>query len=101
MMFGRGGSARDWEIMSSKAARLARRGPGGWWRIGKNLVRFSLRFGAHPRGIHEWERCLNEAGLADVSVRSVVVEAGVAAGTKPIGTGEAVERSTRRFEAVT
>ena len=64
-------------------------------------MRFSLRFGAHPRGIHEWERCLNEAGLADVSVRSVVVEAGVAAGTKPIGTGEAVERSTRRFEAVT
>ena len=28
MMFGRGGTARDWEIMSSKAARLARRGPG-------------------------------------------------------------------------
>ena len=32
MMFGRGGTARDWEIMSSKAARLARdvgRGAGG------------------------------------------------------------------------
>ena len=101
MMFGRGGTARDWEIMSSKAARLARRGPRGWWRISKNLVRFSLRLGAHPMGIHEWERCLHEAGLADISVRSVVAEAGVAAGSKPISAGETPQRSTQRFEAVT
>ena len=35
MMFGRGGTARDWEIMSSKAALLARRGP----RAGGGLPR--------------------------------------------------------------
>ena len=83
MMFGRGGTARDWEIMGSKAALLARRGPGGWWRIAKNLVRFGLRFRAHPMDINGWQRSLSQAGLADISVRSVVAEAGVAAGTKP------------------
>ena len=84
MMFGRGGTARDWEIMSSKAALLARRGPAGWWRIAKNLVRFGLRFRAHPMDIKEWERSLSQAGLEDISVRSIVAEAGVAAATKPV-----------------
>jgi SAM-dependent methyltransferase len=100
MMFGRGGNARDWEIIGSKAVRLARRGPGGWWRIAKNLIRFSLRVGAHPMDIHEWERQLNQSGLADISVRSVVAEAGVAAATKPIGQGESRGRTARRFEAI-
>ena len=100
MMFGRGGTARDWEIIGTKAVRLARRGPGGWWRIAKNLIRFSLRVGAHPMDIHGWERYLHQTGLGDISVRSVVAEAGVAAGTKPIGEGEGPERSSRRFEAI-
>ena len=34
--------------------------------------------------IKEWERSLSQAGLEDISVRSIVAEAGVAAATKPV-----------------
>ncbi len=34
MMFGRGGSSRDREIITRKVMLVARKGPGGWWRIG-------------------------------------------------------------------
>ena len=49
MMFGRGGTARDWEIMSSKAALLGR-APRGWWRIAKNFVRYRPPFSSPPDG---------------------------------------------------
>jgi hypothetical protein len=39
MMLGRGSSARDREIIRAKIGTLARRGPGGWWRVAKNAVR--------------------------------------------------------------
>ena len=39
MMFGRGGDARDREIIGSKLALLLRKGPAGWWRIFKTAGR--------------------------------------------------------------
>jgi ubiquinone/menaquinone biosynthesis C-methylase UbiE len=84
MMFGRGKSARDWEIIASKVAVLARRGPQGWWRVVKNLVRFGLRLQERPVDMHTWESYLLRAGFSDVTVRPVVAEAGVASGTKAI-----------------
>ncbi|MBO0839104.1 MAG: class I SAM-dependent methyltransferase, partial [Actinobacteria bacterium] len=42
MMFGRGGSARDRLILREKVAALAAKGPGGWWRIARNLTRYGL-----------------------------------------------------------
>ncbi|MGC8626064.1 MAG: class I SAM-dependent methyltransferase [Acidimicrobiales bacterium] len=83
MMFGRGRTARDWGIIGSKAALLARRGPGGLWRVAKNLVRFGLRIGEHPAELPTWERYLREAGFVDVSARALIAEAGVAVATKP------------------
>ncbi|MEV0403084.1 class I SAM-dependent methyltransferase [Actinoallomurus sp. NPDC050550] len=41
MMFGRGLSAADRVILGPKFRRLATQGPGGWWRIGKNIFRNS------------------------------------------------------------
>jgi SAM-dependent methyltransferase len=35
MMFGRGGSPRDRQILHQKVIALAAKGPGGWWRIAK------------------------------------------------------------------
>src|ERR1022692_375939 len=48
MMFGRGASARDREIIASKVRVLARKGPGGCWRIIKNAARYQLRIQERP-----------------------------------------------------
>src|SRR5215831_323286 len=48
MMLGRGGSPRDREIIRSKIRTLVRRGPGGWWRIAKNAVRYLVRVQERP-----------------------------------------------------
>lgn len=82
MMFGRGTSARDWSIISSKVSVLARRGPSGWWRVAKNVVRFSLRLQERPVDMQTWESYFRRAGFGDVTVKAVVAEAGVASGTK-------------------
>ncbi len=83
MMFGRGGSDRDRAIIGSKLAVLARRGPAGWWRILKNVMRFSLRMRERPVSAERWTGYFEEAGLVDVTCREVVAEAAVVVGRKP------------------
>jgi ubiquinone/menaquinone biosynthesis C-methylase UbiE len=83
MMFGRGGTARDREIISSKVRTLARRGPGGWWRLAKNVGRFTLRFQERPVAMETWQQYYKNAGFVDVVAVPVVAEAAVVAGTKP------------------
>ncbi len=83
MMFGRGGDARDREIISSKLALLVRKGPGGWWRIVKNSGRYVLRFQERPVSMSAWVAMFNKAGLVDVEAFPVVNEAAVVRGTKP------------------
>jgi len=83
MMFGRGADRRDREVIASKVAVLARRGPGGWWRIAKNASRYLLRLQERPVPIGAWVDILRRAGLADVRAIPVVSEAAVVRGTKP------------------
>ncbi len=83
MMFGRGGDARDREIISSKLALLIRKGPGGWWRIVKNGGRYVLRFQERPVSMRTWAAMFESAGLVDVEALPVVNEAAVVRGTKP------------------
>lgn len=83
MMFGRGGDPDDRAIITSKAAELLRRGPGGWWRVLKNVVRFSLRLGEKPLPPGRWEQLARGAGFHEVSVRRVVSEACLLTATKP------------------
>ena len=82
MMFGRGATARDRAIIGSKVAALARRGPGGWWRVAKNAVRFLLRVQERPCSVDTWIRYFAEAGLSSVTATSVVAEAAVVAGVR-------------------
>ena len=82
MMFGRGGDARDREIIASKLSLLIRKGPGGWWRIAKNAGRYLLRFQERPVSISAWESMLRSAGFEDVQPVAVVNEAAVVFGTK-------------------
>lgn len=82
MMFGRGGDARDREIISSKLLLMLRKGPAGWWRIAKNAGRFLLRFQERPVSMQAWVAMFEAAGLVDVEAVPVVNEAAVVRGTK-------------------
>jgi ubiquinone/menaquinone biosynthesis C-methylase UbiE len=83
MMFGRGATQRDREILRRKVAALAVRGPAGWWRIVKNLARYGLGVGhEHPAAPRFWQLALRDAGFADVRFEPVIEEAGVVSGTR-------------------
>ena len=84
MMFGRGGSPRDRAILRQKVTALAAKGPGGWWRIAKNLTRYGLRVGQeHPASPEFWQSALRDAEFRAVRFRPVVAEAGVVCGIRP------------------
>jgi 2-polyprenyl-3-methyl-5-hydroxy-6-metoxy-1,4-benzoquinol methylase len=80
MMLGRGASARDRAIIRSKLAVLARKGPGGWWRIAKNGVRYLLRVQERPISMSAWAALLRDAGFASISASAIVAEAGLVTG---------------------
>jgi ubiquinone/menaquinone biosynthesis C-methylase UbiE len=83
MMFGRGLDARDREIIGSKLGLLARKGPGGWWRILKNAVRYLARFQERPVSMASWSAMFDKAGFVDIVASPVVNEAAVVRGIKP------------------
>ena len=84
MMFGRGGSRRDRAILRQKVTALAAMGIGGWWRIAKNLTRYSFGVGReHPATPQFWQQALRDAGLAEVCFQPVVAEAGIVRGISP------------------
>jgi len=85
MMFGRGSTTRDREVIASKARIMLRRGPAGWWRLAKNVARFTLRLQERPVPIDRWSSYFAKAGFAAVTATAVVDEAAVVAGTKPQG----------------
>lgn len=78
MTFGRGGSARDRQIILQKVKALARKGPGGIWRILKNAVRFGLRKGTDlPSPPDFWVDLFGRAGFEEVGYQPIVAEAGL------------------------
>jgi ubiquinone/menaquinone biosynthesis C-methylase UbiE len=84
MMFGRGFSERDREVLRQKVVALAAKGPGGMWRIAKNLARYGLGVGhEHPASAEFWVGALEDAGFAMVKFEAIVAEAGLVTGTKP------------------
>lgn len=87
MMFGRGGDARDREIIGSKIVLMLRKGPAGWWRIAKNASRYLLRFQERPVSMAAWTAMFRQAGLIEVEAIPVVNEAAVVRGIKA-GTPE-------------
>jgi len=84
MMFGRGASKRDRGILIQKVVTLAAKGPGGWWRIAKNLTRYGLGVGQeHPATPEFWQAALRDAGFTEVTFHPVVAEAGIVSGIRP------------------
>jgi SAM-dependent methyltransferase len=102
MMFGRGGSVRDRTIIRAKLRVLARKGPGGWWRIVKNVARYQLRVQERPISMSAWTGLLASAGFTDIRSSSIVAEAGLVTGNRPkpsmaaIAEPAAAARSVRR-----
>ena len=89
LMLGRGTSRRDRQVAVAKARHLLRRGPGGIWRIIKNVARFVLRVGAEqPISPEAWRSLLSSAGLAQLRIESVVEEAAVVSGVKPTAASD-------------
>ena len=83
MMFGRGASQRDLNILRQKVTALAAKGPGGWWRIAKNLARFGLGVGQeHPAPPEFWQQALRDAQFRDVIFEPIVAEAGIVRGVR-------------------
>jgi len=83
MMFGRGASQRDRDILIQKVTALAAKGPGGWWRIAKNLTRYGLGVGQeHPATPEFWQTALRDAGFTEVRFEPVVAEAGIVSGIR-------------------
>src|SRR5450755_340361 len=83
MMFGRGASSRDRAIIKSKVAALARKGPGGWWRIAKNAARYLLRVQERPVSMDTWTTMLARSGFTEVTAITIVAEAGIVTGRRP------------------
>ena len=83
MMFGRGSAAADRAIISSKARNMLSRGPAGWWRLAKNVWRFTLRLGEKPLPAARWESLAAAAGFDDVRTERIVAEACVLTAAKP------------------
>jgi SAM-dependent methyltransferase len=83
MMFGRGGSRRDRAIIRAKVAALARKGPGGWWRIAKNAARYLMRVRERPLPTQAWTAMLTRSGFAGVTATEIVAEAALVAGQRP------------------
>lgn len=83
MMFGRGATRRDREILRDKVTAFASKGPAGWWRIAKNLTRYGLGVGhEHPAAPQFWQLALRDAGFTDVRFEPVIAEAGIVSGTR-------------------
>ncbi len=84
MMFGRGLTPQDRTIIRAKVTALLAKGPGGWWRVGKNLVRFGLRRGTElPATPDFWVRTAQAAGFVCVHYRPIVAEAGLLTAEAP------------------
>jgi SAM-dependent methyltransferase len=83
MMLGRGGSTRDREIIKLKLVTLARKGPGGWWRIAKNIARYLIRVHEIPISMEAWEALFRTAGFTAITTTGIVAEAGLISGLRP------------------
>jgi len=84
MMFGRGATSQDRAIIKSKVKMLARKGIGGWWRIAKNGYRYLVRVQERPVSIAAWKAMFAAAGFTAITASSIVAEAGLVVGRRPM-----------------
>ncbi len=94
MMFGRGSTSDDRTIIAAKLRTMVVRGPAGWWRIVKNVWRFTLRVQEKPLPVAAWERLVTEAGFTAVRTERIRQEACVLSAVRPRLAGQTPKRRT-------
>ena len=98
MMFSLSLRPRDRSIVASKLRLLARQGPAGFMRIGRNALRLARGSWEHPAPPEQWRDALLARRFADVVVAPLEHEAGIAAARRPELPSTA-RASTPPFEA--
>lgn len=80
MMVGRSLDQHHRRVLNDKALSMLRRGPAGWWRLLKNVIRIgSGRGRLHSCAPDWWIRAVTDAGYRDVRYEHVFSEAGIVA----------------------
>ena len=69
---------RSRAVIADKVRALARKGPGGIWRLAKNGARFATGRWERPATPEWWRGALEATGFDDVEVRVLEHEGGVA-----------------------
>lgn len=88
MMFALSLRQRDREIVLSKVLTIARRGPAGIVRLGRNAARIVTRRWEHPEDPQAWTAMLTARHYTEVSVEPLTHETGLAVARRPpAGTG--------------
>lgn len=85
MMFSLSLQPRDRRLLADKLVAVARRGPAGLLRIARNAGRVAVGAWEHPASPETWERMLRDRHFADVRVRLLEQEAGLASACRPAG----------------
>ena len=84
MMLGRSLDRHHRQVLADKARAMLCRGPSGWWRLLKNIVRIgSGRGRLHPCAPEWWTQALQAAQYTAVRYEHVSSEAGIVVGTRP------------------
>ena len=87
MMFSLSLAPRDRRVIIDKLAAIGRRGPGGWWRIARNVGRVAAGRWERPAPAEVWEQMLERRRFSDIRVELVEQEAGLACATRPPSDG--------------
>ncbi len=74
---------RDRAVIRDKVRGLARKGPAGFARLAKNAVRMGTGRWERPARADWWSGALESTGFADVSVRVLDHEGGLASARRP------------------
>lgn len=83
MMFGRSLSANDRQVLAAKAKMFAKMGPGGVWRIAKNVMRMGLGVGQErPAPPEFWVKAFEDSGFTGVTSHHIIQEAWIVSGCR-------------------
>lgn len=89
MMVGRKLDQHHRAVFLEKALVMLRRGPAGWWRLTKNVVRIGSGKGRlRPCPPEWWIAAVEQAGFEGVAYEHVVSEAGIVSARRPARIAE-------------
>ena len=83
MMFALSLDRRDRQIIAGKVRAIARRGPAGIIRLGRNAARLAVGRWEHPESAASWVQLLTERRFVEINVVPLAHEGGIASARRP------------------